>query len=121
MIRLSALLYGTAGVLVALQPGLAAMIPLLIVAGASWVQALSGFAVGGQLWAPAGSRRADRSSGEQRHFWRDCAWQLAMGPFCRGLWRGCRTDGFESQRWRCRYCYGLVLPMPAHDGAQDGG
>jgi len=37
---------------VALQPGLAAMLALLVLAGAGWVQALSGFSVSAQLWAP---------------------------------------------------------------------
>ena len=36
----------------ALQPGLIPMLALLVIAGAGWVQALAGFSVAGQLWAP---------------------------------------------------------------------
>lgn len=50
--RAAGVTYGLACVLVALQPGLAAMLLLLMVAGAGWVQALSGFSVAGQLWSP---------------------------------------------------------------------
>lgn len=37
---------------VALHPGLPAMLALLVLSGAGWVQALSGFSVAGQLWSP---------------------------------------------------------------------
>jgi MFS family permease len=50
--RAAGLIYGLAIVGVALQPGLAAMLALLVLAGAGWVQALSGFSVSAQLWAP---------------------------------------------------------------------
>jgi len=50
--RTAGVTYGLACVLVALQPGLVAMLLLLVVAGAGWVQALSGFSVAGQLWSP---------------------------------------------------------------------
>jgi MFS family permease len=50
--RASGLIYGLAIVAVALQPGLAATLALLVLAGAGWVQALSGFSVAAQLWAP---------------------------------------------------------------------
>ncbi|MFC3097517.1 MFS transporter [Alteraurantiacibacter palmitatis] len=46
------LVYGAACLGVAAQPGLAVMLALLVVAGAGWVQALSGFSVSSQLWAP---------------------------------------------------------------------
>src|SRR5690606_26236250 len=50
--RAAGVTYGLACVLVALQPSLPAMLLLLVVAGAGWVQALSGFSVAGQLWSP---------------------------------------------------------------------
>ena len=50
--RAAGLVYGLACILVALQPGLAVMLALLVIAGAGWVQALSGFSVSSQLWAP---------------------------------------------------------------------
>ncbi len=49
--RASGLIYGCGCVIVALEPGLPATLALLVMAGAGWVQALSGFAVAGQLWA----------------------------------------------------------------------
>jgi len=50
--RAAGVAYGLAIVGVAMQPGLAAMLALLVLAGAGWVQALSGFSVSAQLWAP---------------------------------------------------------------------
>jgi len=50
--RAAGLIYGLSILAVALQPGLAATLALLVLAGAGWVQALSGFSVAAQLWAP---------------------------------------------------------------------
>ena len=50
--RAAGLIYGVGCVLVALKPGLVPMLALLVLAGAGWVQALSGFSVAAQLWAP---------------------------------------------------------------------
>jgi MFS family permease len=50
--RAAGIIYGVACVGVALQPGIIPMLLLLVIAGAGWVQALSGFSVAGQLWAP---------------------------------------------------------------------
>lgn len=52
IIRTAGILYGVGCVIVALQPGLWAMLLLLVASGAGWVQALSGFSVAGQLWSP---------------------------------------------------------------------
>lgn len=52
IIRFAALIYGLSCIGVALQPGIIAMVFLLVIAGAGWVQALSNFSVAGQLWAP---------------------------------------------------------------------
>lgn len=50
--RAAGMTYGLACLIVALNPGLPAMLALLVVAGAGWVQALSGFSVAGQMWSP---------------------------------------------------------------------
>src|SRR5690606_4827248 len=52
IIRSAGVIYGLAILAVALVPPLPIMLALLVLAGAGWVQALSGFAVAGQLWAP---------------------------------------------------------------------
>ncbi|HWJ70319.1 MAG TPA: MFS transporter [Sphingobium sp.] len=52
IIRAAGILYGLGCIGVAMRPGLAIMLPLLVVSGAGWVQALSGFSVAGQLWSP---------------------------------------------------------------------
>lgn len=50
--RVAGILYGLGCVGVALRPGLPVMLVLLVLSGAGWVQALSGFSVAGQLWSP---------------------------------------------------------------------
>jgi len=45
-------LYGAACLLITLQPGLYATAALLVIGGAGWVQALSGFSVAGQMLSP---------------------------------------------------------------------
>ncbi len=50
--RAAGVTYGLSCMGVSLAPGLPAMLALLVVAGAGWVQALSGFTVAGQMWAP---------------------------------------------------------------------
>jgi MFS family permease len=52
IVRIAGITYGAGCVGIALQPALPVMLALLVVSGAGWVQALSGFAVAGQLWAP---------------------------------------------------------------------
>lgn len=52
IIRAAGLIYGGTCLLVAARPGLAASFLLLVVGGAGWVQALSGFSVTGQIWSP---------------------------------------------------------------------
>ncbi len=52
IIRAAGILYGLGCIGVALRPSLPAMLALLLLSGAGWVQALSGFSVAGQLWSP---------------------------------------------------------------------
>ena len=50
--RTAGIVYGLGCLGVAFNPGLPAILALLVVAGGGWVQALSGFSVAAQLWAP---------------------------------------------------------------------
>ncbi|MEH3106487.1 MAG: MFS transporter [Sphingomonas fennica] len=52
ILRVACLVYGIACIVVALRPGLALSMAALVVGGAGWVQALSGFSVSGQLLSP---------------------------------------------------------------------
>jgi len=52
IIRAAGIIYGIGCIIVALKPGLPAMLALLVASGAGWVQALSGFSVAGQMWSP---------------------------------------------------------------------
>ncbi|MGZ8337175.1 MAG: MFS transporter [Allosphingosinicella sp.] len=52
LVRTAALVYGAACLVVATGPGIAISFAVLVVGGAGWVQALSGFSVAGQVWAP---------------------------------------------------------------------
>jgi MFS family permease len=50
--RTAGTVFGVAAIIVAIQPGIVATMAVLVVGGAFWVQALSGFTVSGQMWAP---------------------------------------------------------------------
>ncbi|MDB5688920.1 MAG: transporter [Sphingomonas bacterium] len=52
IIRGAGIVFGAACLIVAAQPGLAISFVALVVGGAGWVQALSGFSVAGQMWSP---------------------------------------------------------------------
>lgn len=52
IIRGAGLIYGLACLAVAARPGLWPSFLALVIGGAGWVQALSGFSVTGQLWSP---------------------------------------------------------------------
>ncbi|MEO6154069.1 MAG: MFS transporter [Croceibacterium sp.] len=52
IVRVSGATYGISCLVLASRPPLAVMLLVLILAGAGWVQALSGFSVAGQLWSP---------------------------------------------------------------------
>ncbi|MBL0422961.1 MFS transporter [Ramlibacter sp. AW1] len=54
IIRWAGVVYGLACLVVAARPGFAASFVALTIGGAAWVQALAGFNVAGQLWAPPG-------------------------------------------------------------------
>jgi MFS family permease len=113
IIRASGLLYGTGCVAVALEPGLPATLALLVMAGAGWVQALSGFAVAGQLWAKQAvvGRVSSMISG------------VTFGGVAVGSWLwghvgesfGISTAFMASGAAMIALpLLGLVLPMPAH-------
>ena len=52
VVQAAALAYGAACLVVAVAPGIALSFVALVIGGAGWVQALSGFSVAGQVWAP---------------------------------------------------------------------
>jgi hypothetical protein len=117
IIRSAGLVYGLGCLGVAWDPGLPAMLALLVLAGAGWVQALSGFSVAGQLWSPraiVGRITAMVSS-------------LTFGGIALGSWlwgHFAETHGValaltaSGAGMIVLPLLGLVLPMPAHEGAQ---
>ena len=115
--RTAGLIYGLGSIGVACRPGLVPMLGLLVIAGAGWVQALSGFSVAGQLWAPrevVGRIVAMVSS-------------LTFGGIALGSWLwGHFAQGFgvadallaSGAGMVVLPLIGLVLPMPAHEAPQ---
>lgn len=114
IIRLAGITYGASCILVSLNPGLPAMLALLVVAGAGWVQALSGFSVAGQLWSPreiVGRMVALVSS-------------LTFGGIAVGSWlwgHFAETHGVAATLMASGAgmivlpLIGLLLPMPTHE------
>lgn len=119
IIRASGLIYGSGLVAVALQPPLWAILALLVMAGAGWVQALSGFAVAGQMWSPqsiVGRVAAKISS-------------VTFGGIAIGSWLwGHFADAYgittafmaSGIAMIVLPLIGLFLPMPEHAHAQPG-
>jgi MFS family permease len=117
IIRAAGIVYGLGCIGVALRPGLAPMLLLLVVAGAGWVQALSGFSVAGQLWAPrevVGRIVALVSS-------------LTFGGIALGSWLwGHFAEGYgvaaalalSGGAMIVLSLIGLLLPMPGHEAPQ---
>ena len=114
IIRASSIIYGVGCIGVALRPGLAPVLILLVIAGAGWVQALSGFSVAGQLWAPrplVGRVTAMVSS-------------LTFGGIALGSWLwGHYAQAYDvgtallisGAGMLLQPLIGLALPMPRHD------
>lgn len=119
IVRTAGIVYGLGCLGVAAQPGLPAMLALLVFAGAGWVQALSGFSVAGQLWSPrviVGRITAMVSS-------------LTFGGIALGSWLwGHFAESYgvamaltaSGTAMVVLPLLGLVLPMPAHEGAEGG-
>jgi len=117
IIRTAGIVYGLGCLGVAYDPGLPAMLALLVLAGAGWVQALSGFSVAGQLWSPrevVGRITAMVSS-------------LTFGGIALGSWLwGHFAEGHgvalaltaSGAGMIALPLLGLVRPMPAHAGVQ---
>ncbi|WAT18574.1 MFS transporter [Aurantiacibacter sp. MUD11] len=106
-------IYGLAVIAVSLKPGLVPTLALLVIGGAGWVQALSGFSVAAQLWAP------------QAVVGRTVA--LASAVTFGGLAAGAWLWGHYAEEFGVAGALlasggamvvlpllGLVLPMPAH-------
>jgi MFS family permease len=118
IIRGAGLLYGCGCILTALKPGLWPTLALLVVSGAGWVQALSGFAVAGQLWAPraiVGRVTAAVSS-------------VTFGGIALGSWLWGHVVEWASIEAAIAGSgalmivlplLGLWLPMPAHEGVKE--
>lgn len=114
IIRLAGITYGLGCLGVAYNPGLPAMLTLLVISGAGWVQALSGFAVAGQLWAPrplVGRITAMVSS-------------LTFGGIALGSWLWGHFTEYHSVETALAASgigmiilpvIGIFLPMPKHD------
>ncbi|MCW2364068.1 MULTISPECIES: MFS transporter [Sphingobium] len=117
IIRGAGLLYGAVCVCVALGIGLVPTLVLLVLGGAGWVQALSGFAVAGQMWSPApliGRITAMVSS-------------LTFGGIALGSWlwgHVAQAHGvasallFSGLAMLVLPFIGLIWPMPRHEGAK---
>ena len=112
--RVAGVVYGLAVIAVSRQPGLVPTLALLVVGGAGWVQALSGFSVSAQLWAP------------QTVVGRTVA--LASAVTFGGLAAGAWLWGHYAENFGVAEALlasggvmivlpllGLVLPMPAHE------
>ena len=112
--RVAGVVYGLAVIAVSRQPGLVPTLALLVVGGAGWVQALSGFSVSAQLWAP------------QAVVGRTVA--LASAVTFGGLAAGAWLWGHYAENFGVAEALlasggvmivlpllGLVLPMPAHE------
>jgi len=112
--RAAGIVYGLGSIGVAYRPGFVPMLLLLVVAGAGWVQALSGFSVAGQLWAPrevVGRIVAMVSS-------------LTFGGIALGSWlwgHFAESHGVADALLASGAgmvilpLIGLILPMPAHE------
>ena len=117
IVRAAGIIYGLGCLGVAYNPGLPAMLALLVLAGAGWVQALSGFSVAGQLWSPrdiVGRITAMVSS-------------LTFGGIALGSWlwgHFAESHGVAAALTASGAgmivlpLLGLLLPMPAHQGVE---
>ncbi len=52
LVRTAGVIFGAGCLIISARPGFAVTFAVLVLGGAGWVQALSGFSVAGQLWAP---------------------------------------------------------------------
>jgi predicted MFS family arabinose efflux permease len=52
LVKAAGIIFGLACLITAARPGFVATFVVLVLGGAGWVQALSGFSVAGQVWAP---------------------------------------------------------------------
>jgi MFS family permease len=116
IVRAAGVVFGLAAIVVSLQPGFLVTMIVLVIGGAFWVQALSGFGVGAQLWAPprvVGRVISIVSTGTFGG--------LAVGSWAWGhvaQWAGLVPAIAASGV--TMIVLGLIrfLPMPSHEGAQ---
>ncbi|MCL6251759.1 MFS transporter [Altererythrobacter sp. KTW20L] len=119
IIRASGVIYGLGCLLVALVPSLPAIMLLLVLAGSGWVQALSGFAVSGQLWAPQALAGRVASLVSSVTFGGIAVGSWAWGHFAdaQGITTALLASGAAMV---VLPLIGLVLRMPAHEAPQQG-
>jgi MFS family permease len=108
------LIYGAAIIVISLRPGPLATMILLVIGGAGWVQALSGFSVAAQLWAPQAvvGRVVAMASAVTYG-------GIAVGSWLWGHyaeWSGVAGAlGASGGAMIVLPVLGLLLPMPAHE------
>ncbi len=117
IIRAAGIIYGLGCLGVSFRPTFSIILVLLVASGAGWVQALSGFSVAGQLWAPrplVGRITAMVSS-------------LTFGGIALGSWlwgHFAQSHGVamalmvSGAGMVILPLLGLILPMPRHDTVQ---
>ena len=119
IIRASGLLYGLGCMMVAMVPNLPTILLLLVLAGSGWVQALSGFAVSGQLWAPQALAGRVASLVSSVTFGGIAVGSWAWGHFAdaHGITTALLASGVAMVLLPL---IGLVLRMPAHEAPPQG-
>lgn len=113
IVRLSGAIYGLACLIVASGPGLWPTFIVLVIGGAGWVQALSGFMIAAQLWSPRGAIGRVASTNNA----------VVFGGLAIGAWLWGRVAevfgtplaiGSSGALMLLLPLIGLLLPMPAH-------
>ncbi len=119
IIRASGLIYGVGCMAVAMVPTLPVILLLLVLAGSGWVQALSGFAVSGQLWAPQALAGRVASLVSSVTFGGIAVGSWAWGHFAdaQGITTALLVSGGAMVALPL---LGLVLRMPAHEAPTQG-
>ncbi len=116
--RAAGIVFGGASIVIAVAPGLIATMALLVLGGAFWVQALSGFTVSAQFWAPR------HLVGRVTSTVTVTTWGgLALGSWLWGNvaeWIGLPAAVAGSGiALLCVAALGLVMPLPRNEDAPD--
>jgi MFS family permease len=114
--RIAGIVYGLCCLVVAAQPGLWPTLAILVVGGAFWVQALSGFNVAAQLWTPravVGRVMAIVSSVT----WGGLALSAWLWGHIASNWGVATAIAGSGAVMLVLPLIGLVAPMPRHEDA----